>query len=225
MAKENDFWKTRIKEWTKLDKPSRISEILFGLIMVLTFTGTISASTAGKQEVKELLWAALGCNIAWGLVDGIMYLMDVLVGRAYSVMQLNRIKKSENTAESRDIIRDNLPPLVADLMENEDIDRLGEKLKKLPELSVRKTFILKDFLIAGQIFILVFLVTLPVALPFLFIDNVALAMRVSNGIALVLLFIGGFSLARYSGLRPVITALTYTAIGVFLVALTMALGG
>ena len=225
MAKENDFWKTRLKEWTELDKPSRISEILFGLIMVLTFTGTISASTAGKQEVRELLWAALGCNIAWGLVDGIMYLMDVLVGRAYNVMQLNRIKRSESKVESREIIRDNLSPLLADLMDNEDIDRLDEKLKKLPELSVRKTFILKDFLIAGQIFILVFLVTFPVALPFLFIDNVALAMRISNGVALLLLFAGGFTLARYSGLRPVITALAYTAIGVFLVALTMILGG
>ena len=225
MAKENDFWKTRLKEWTELDKPSRISEILFGLIMVLTFTGTISASTAGKQEVRELLWAALGCNIAWGLVDGIMYLMDVLVGRAYNVMQLNLIKRSESKVESREIIRDNLSPLLADLMDNEDIDRLDEKLKKLPELSVRKTFILKDFLIAGQIFILVFLVTFPVALPFLFIDNVALAMRISNGVALLLLFAGGFTLARYSGLRPVITALAYTAIGVFLVALTMVLGG
>jgi hypothetical protein len=78
MAKE-DFWKTRLKEWTVLDKPTRISEILFGLIMVLTFTGTISISTAGKQEVRELLWAALGCNFAWGLVDGIMYLMDKVI--------------------------------------------------------------------------------------------------------------------------------------------------
>lgn len=225
MAKENDFWKIRLKEWTELDKPSRISEILFGLIMVLTFTGTISVSTAGKQEVKELLWAALGCNIAWGFVDGIMYLMDVLIGRAYNVTQLNRIKRSENSTESRDIVRENLSPLVADLLEDEDIDRLSEKLKNLPELSVRKTFTFKDFVIAGQIFMLVFLVTLPVALPFLFIDNVALAMRVSNGVALVLLFAGGFSLARYSGLRPVITALTYSAIGVLLVALTMVLGG
>lgn len=225
MTKENDFWKIRLKKWTELDKPSRISEILFGLIMVLTFTGTISVSTAGKQEVKELLWAALGCNIAWGVVDGIMYLMDVLIDRSYRVKELNRIKRSQNKAESRDIVRENLSPLVADLMEDEDIDRLSEKLKNLPELSVRKTFIFKDFVIAGQIFMLVFLVTLPVALPFLFFDRVALAMRVSNGIALFLLFAGGFSLARYSGLRPVITALTYTAIGVLLVALTMVLGG
>jgi hypothetical protein len=225
MAKENDFWKIRLKKWTVLDPPERISEVLFGLIMVLTFTGTISVSTAGRQEVGELLWAALGCNLAWGLVDAIMYLMDELIGRAHGVMQLNRIKLSKNTSESREIIRENISPLISDLMEDEEIDRLGEKLKKLPELSVKKSLIFKDFLIAGQIFMLVFLVTLPVALPFLFINDVALAMRISNGVALVLLFAGGFSLARYSGLRPVITALAYTAIGIFLVVLTMALGG
>jgi hypothetical protein len=50
-------------------------------------------------------------------------------------------------------------------------------------------------------------------------------MRISNGVAILLLFAGGFSLARYSGLRPVITALVYMAIGVLLVAMTMALGG
>ena len=225
MAKENDFWKIRLKKWTVLDSPERISEVLFGLIMVLTFTGTISVSTAGRQEVGELLWAALGCNLAWGLVDAIMYLMDELIGRAHGVTQLNRIKLSKNTSESREIIRENISPLISDLMEDEEIDRLGEKLKKLPELSVKKSLIFKDFLIAGQIFMLVFLVTLPVALPFLFINDVALAMRISNGVALVLLFAGGFSLARYSGLRPVITALAYTAIGIFLVVLTMALGG
>lgn len=225
MAKENDFWKIRLKKWTVLDPPERISEVLFGLIMVLTFTGTISVSTAGRQEVGELLWAALGCNLAWGLVDAIMYLMDELIGRAHGVTQLNRIKLSKNTSESREIIRENISPLISDLMEDEEIDRVGEKLKKLPELSVKKSLIFKDFLIAGQIFMLVFLVTLPVALPFLFINDVALAMRISNGVALVLLFAGGFSLARYSGLRPVITALAYTAIGIFLVVLTMALGG
>jgi hypothetical protein len=220
-----DFWRDRLRRWTILDKQARIAEILFGLIMVLTFTGTISVSTAGKQEVKELLWAALGCNLAWGLVDGIMYLMDQLIGRAYGIAQLNRIRQSRDNAESRSIIRGNMSPLFAEVMEDTQIDQLDEKLKKLPEITVRSTLILKDFLLAGQIFLLVFLTTLPVALPFLFISNVAMAMRISNGIALLLLFAGGFSLARYSGLRPGITALAYAAIGVFLVVMTMALGG
>jgi len=224
MAKE-DFWKTRLQEWTVLDKPTRISEVLFGLIMVLTFTGTISVSTAGRQEVKELLWAALGCNLAWGLVDGIMYLMDKVISHAHDVNQLNRLKLSNDDAESRELIKENFPPLIVHLMDDKEIDQMSAKLKDLPELSIKKTLILKDFLIAGQIFLLVFLITLPVALPFLFIPDVAFAMRISNGMALLLLFIGGFSLGRYAGIKPFLTALAYTAIGIFLVAMTMALGG
>jgi hypothetical protein len=224
MARE-DFWKTHLQEWEVLDKPTRISEVLFGLIMVLTFTGTISVSTAGKQEVGELLWAALGCNFAWGLVDGIMFLMDKIIGHAHNVDQLKRIKLSKNVAETREIVRENFPPLMVHLMKDKEIDGLGERLKDLPELPVKMALLPKDFLIAGQIFLLVFITTLPVSLPFLFIQNVALAIRVSNGTALLLLIIGGFSLARYSGLNPYITALAYAMIGVFLVAMTMALGG
>jgi VIT1/CCC1 family predicted Fe2+/Mn2+ transporter len=98
-------------------------------------------------------------------------------------------------------------------------------MKELPEPNMVKSLILKDFLIAGQIFLLVFISTFPVALPFLLFNDIAVAMRVSNGVALMFLFAAGFALAKYSGLRPVITALAYTVIGIFLVALTMMLGG
>ena len=225
MTKEKNFWKDRLREWTTLDLQSRISEGLFGMIMVLTFTGTISVSTSGKQEISELLWAALGCNLAWGLVDAIMYLMDELFGRARGVTQLKRIKKSKNRLETREIVKENIPPLFADLMGDEDIDRLGDKLKKLPDITIKESLTAKEFVVAGQIFLLVFFVTFPVALPFIFLDDVSMAMRVSNGIALVLLFAGGFALARYSGMRPVLTGVVYATIGIFLVSMTIALGG
>ena len=225
MKERNDFWKSRLTDWTTLDAPSRISEGLFGLIMVLTFTCTISVSTSGRQEVGQLLWAALGCNLAWGLVDGIMYLMDELVNRAHSVKLYNQIKQLNDKKEARGFLRENVAPLLGELLDDEDIDKLIRKIKELPELTPKKVIVLKNFLIAGQIFLIVFLITLPVALPFLFVKDVSLALRVSNGIAIVLLFAGGFSLARYSGLRPVRTALTYTAVGVLLVLMTMALGG
>ena len=48
----------------------RVSEVLFGLIMVLTFTGSLSAAESGRAEVRTMLIGALGCNIAWGLIDG-----------------------------------------------------------------------------------------------------------------------------------------------------------
>lgn len=225
MKTKNDFWNSRIRDWTVLDPPDRLSEVLFGLIMVLTFTGTISVSTAGRQEVRELIWAALGCNLAWGLVDAIMNTMDTLIGRARNIRQLKNIREAGSMAASREIMRDNISPLISELMNDDEIDRMTEKMKQLPEPNMKNSLTMKDFLIAGQIFLLVFLSTLPVALPFILLKDVAIAMRVSNGVALVLLFAAGYSLARYSGLRPFITALAYTAIGIFLVGLTMILGG
>jgi VIT1/CCC1 family predicted Fe2+/Mn2+ transporter len=225
MEIQKDFWKHKLKEWTSLDKPARLSEVLFGLIMVLTFTGTVSASDAGKDDISELLWAALGCNLAWGLVDAIMYLMDDIVGRARNINQLIKIRQAEPADVSRVIVRDSISPLIADLMNDVEIDRLSEKIKQLPVPTLKNALTIKDILIAGQIFLLVFLSTFPVALPFIFFNEVVVAMRVSNGVALLLLFTAGFALARYSGLRPFITALIYTAIGVFLVVLTIILGG
>ena len=222
---ESDYWKIRLNEWTSLEVPERMSEILFGLIMVLTFTGTISVSSSGEQDVRQLLWAALGCNVAWGLVDGIMYLMDTIIGRAYKVKVLNIIRLTKDVSETRSIMRENIAPLVSELLNDEEIDMLGEKVKKLPEITVNKTLTVKNLLIAGQIFLLVFSVTFPVSIPFLFITDVTVALRVSNGIAVILLFAAGFILAKYSGLKPLRTAIVYTAMGIFLVALTMVLGG
>lgn len=225
MMTKTDYWKSRLEKWTTLDAPDRLSEVLFGLIMVLTITGTISVTATGRQEVRDLLWAALGCNLAWGLVDSIMFLMDTLIGRARNITQMNKIRESGAVDDSREIVRDNISPFLSDLMNDDEIDRLSKKMKELPEPNLVKSLILKDFLIAGQIFLLVFISTFPVALPFLLFKDLGVAMRVSNGVGLLLLFASGYVLARYSGLKPFFTALAYTAIGLFLIALTIMLGG
>lgn len=49
-----------------LDPMERLSEVLFGLIMVLTFTGSLGAATAGREEIRTMLIGAIGCNLAWG---------------------------------------------------------------------------------------------------------------------------------------------------------------
>src|SRR5688572_23328981 len=61
------------KGW--IDTEDRISEILFGLIMALTFTCTISITQSDKASVNDMLIAALGCNTAWGLVDAVLYVL------------------------------------------------------------------------------------------------------------------------------------------------------
>ena len=61
-----------------LEPIERISEVLFGLIMVLTFTGSLSVAEAGRDDVRTMLIGALGCNLAWGIIDGVLYLMGCL---------------------------------------------------------------------------------------------------------------------------------------------------
>jgi VIT1/CCC1 family predicted Fe2+/Mn2+ transporter len=225
MKQEDNYWKTKVKEAGVLNPVDRIAEVLFGLIMVLTFTGAISASTDAREDVRELLWAALGCNVAWGLVDAIMYLMNVAIERGHSITVIKQIHASNNTNEAGEILKDEIPPGIAGLMTKEELNALSDRIKKLQVPGKSHVIVSTDLLAGVQIFLLVFLCTLPVAIPFGFIDDLGVAMRVSNGVALLLLFIGGFVLARYAGFRPGITAILYTLIGVALVALTMALGG
>jgi hypothetical protein len=55
-----------------LDPIDRISEILFGMIMAVTIIGSLSIATAGQTQVRTVTLSALGCNLAWGLVDAVM---------------------------------------------------------------------------------------------------------------------------------------------------------
>lgn len=223
--KENNFWKNRVREGAVLNPIDRTSEVLFGLIMVLTFTGAISVATDGREEVKELLWAALGCNVAWGLVDAVMYWMNVLLERGRNVKIIDSMRQAKNADDSSKLLSEELPPVLGSLFTQEELKSISTRLTELPEPDRKDLLTVRDFYSGLQIFLLVFLCTLPVALPFALIQDVALAMRVSNGVALTLLFIGGYRLARYAGFRPFLTGLVYALIGVLLVALTMMLGG
>ncbi len=69
-----------------LEPVERLSEILFGLIMALTITGAVSVVTADRFEVRTMLFAALGCNLAWGIIDAGMYLMARLGERGRNAM-------------------------------------------------------------------------------------------------------------------------------------------
>jgi hypothetical protein len=49
-----------------LNPVDRFSEVIFGLLMVLSIAGSVSVATVGQGDVRTLLIAAIGCNTAWG---------------------------------------------------------------------------------------------------------------------------------------------------------------
>ena len=207
-----------------LDPLERFSEIVFGLIMVLTFTGSLSVATAGRQEIRTMLIGAIGCNAAWGIVDAVMYLLGGLLARGRGLVILNAVQQPGEDEHARGLIADALPPVLASVLRPADLDLMRERLSTL-KLPARPPLTGRDLRGAVAVFLLVFLSTFPVVLPFLFLADAARATRMSNFIAVGMLFASGFFLGRHSGLRPVVLGLAMALIGAVLVSLTIALGG
>jgi VIT1/CCC1 family predicted Fe2+/Mn2+ transporter len=207
-----------------LDPAERISEVLFGLIMVLTFTGSLSIAEAGREDVRTMLIGALGCNIAWGVIDGILYLMGSLAEKGRNLTAYRAVRRAATPDEAERRIADALPPILASVLERDDLARMRQRLAEMPEPQ-RARLGGSDWWGALAVFLLVFLSTFPIAVPFMVMGNAPLALRVSNGVAIVLLFVAGVAYARVVGRTPWVFGISMVALGSVLASLTIALGG
>src|SRR5689334_22909855 len=163
-----------------LDPADRVAEVLFGLIMVLTFTGSLSIAEAGREDIRTMLIGALGCNLAWGIIDGALYLMGCLAEKGRGLMTLQAVRKAGEPREAHALIAGALPPVLASILQPAELEAMRLRLKELPEPPARARLGRQDWAGAAAVFLLVFLSTLPVALPFLLMHEAHRAMRVSN---------------------------------------------
>ena len=208
-----------------LDPVDRVAEVLFGLIMVLTFTGSLSVAEAGREDVRAMLIGALGCNLAWGIIDAILYLMGCLAERSRQLMTFRAVRDAESPERARAILADALPSAVAAVVEPDELEWMRVRLARLPEPPPRARMTREDWTGAAGVFLLVFLSTLPVVVPFIVMREAMPALRVSNAIAVAMLFMTGYTYGRLTGYRPVGMGISMVALGAVLVAITMALGG
>jgi hypothetical protein len=208
-----------------LQPVERVLEVWFGLIMVLTLTCSISVAETGREELRTLLFAALGCNLVWGIIDGFMYLVTCFSERGHALQALRALRQTTEPEQARGILADALPALLASALSEGDFEAIRRGVKQLPEPPSRPYFMKEDWLGALGVFLLVFLSTLPVVVPFFFFRDVKLALRTSNGIALVMLFLSGRALGRYAGYPPWRMGLATVVSGSVLVGAAIALGG
>jgi VIT1/CCC1 family predicted Fe2+/Mn2+ transporter len=208
-----------------LSPADRYSEILFGLIMALSFTCALSVAEAGEAEVRTMLIAALSCNTAWGIVDGIMYMLDALTERGRGLVLLRRFEAAREPAAADAVIREALPDVIANALEPRDVETMRARLATVAPVAQGARLTLDDLRGAVGVALLVIVSTVPVALPFVFLDQPATAVRASNAVANGLLFVMGWQQGRYAGVRPWLMALAMVGIGMACVSLTMALGG
>jgi hypothetical protein len=208
-----------------LDPIDRVMEVLFGLIMVLTFTGSLSAAESGRAEIRAMLVGALGCNLAWGIIDALMYLMGCLVERAGRVRTVLAVRAAASPEDGHRIIAEAVPPAVAAALSPAELENIRLHLGRLPDVPPRARLHAEDWRGAVAVLLLVFLSTLPVVVPFVFMRDAMVALRVSNVIAVSMMFLTGYGLGRLAGLRPWLTGIAMVVLGGALVAMTIALGG
>lgn len=207
-----------------LDPVDRISEILFGLIMSVTIVGSLSIATAEKAEVHTVLYAALGCNVAWGLVDALMYLMRTATERSRLRALGQRIRRAD-AAAGQALVASALPEHLERFLRADDLEAMRGRILAQPA-ETGSILHGRDFAEAAAVFVLVVLATFPVVLPFLLMNDAPRAFQMSRIVTVVMLALAGAALGRYAAHpRPLVTGVSMAVFGVLLIGAVKALGG
>ena len=208
-----------------LSPVDRVSELLFGLFMALTFVGAVSVAKAGREEIQAMFAAALGCNLAWGLVDAVMYLVRTITNRGRSLTLVRSVRAAPDAETGRRLIERSLSQRAAVLVSSAEVEGIRQRIVALSSLPEQPKLEWADLLAALAIFLIVVVSTFPVVLPFVLITDVATANTISRAIAVAVLFFGGLALGRHAGYGGWKGGFMMAGLGLALVAAIRALGG
>jgi len=206
-----------------------MGELLFGLIMTLTFTLAtgIVIEEEGREGARAMLIGILGCNLAWGIIDGVLYALGQIFERGRLRRIGHSLKQATSDAAARQLLAgefdDALAPLTDEATRNGLYQSIVDRVRggAVAPNRLRREDVMGG-LVAG---LLVFACSFPAVLPFLFLDDPGLALRVANAILLGLLFAVGWRAARHTLARPWIAGIVFLLVGLLLVALAIPLGG
>ncbi|HVM82253.1 MAG TPA: VIT family protein [Candidatus Binatia bacterium] len=212
-----------------MDPGDALGEILFGIIMSLTFTvGARFFLAKGEFDRNELIVGALGCNIAWGVIDAVLYVLGSTFFRSQRAHFYRALRNAPDEKSALAMVEEqfgledeplNIPA--------EDRARLYQAIaiigRRATPARIRVT---RDDLVAAfLVFALVTFTAIPLVVPFLIFADESLAIRVANTVQVALLFIGGWRWGSYTDLAPWKVGLAVTALGIGMSMMNVLLGG
>jgi VIT1/CCC1 family predicted Fe2+/Mn2+ transporter len=212
-----------------LDPGDALAEVLFGLIMALTWTvGSRLVMREEGLDIRELVISTLGCNVAWGIIDAVLRILGTTFFRSRRLHLYRQIRGARDEATALEVIRNEFPTEGTALaVDHADAEALYRSLLALAAKSEpsRVSLTRSDLLAAVAVFFLVAATAIPAVIPFFLIDSPERALRVSNLLLIGLLFFTGYAWARFSGGRPLYAGVTMTCLGLVMVGIAVALGG
>ena len=212
-----------------LDPASSLGEVLFGLIMTLTFTlgAGIIIEDEGREGARQLLIAAIGCNIAWGVIDGALYIVGQLFDRGRIRRVGLAVREAPNERAAVALVAGELDEMLEGVTKESERQalyrRVAANVRDKPPAPNPVTK--SDLMGAFASFWLVVISSAPAAIPFLLFDEAHFALRMSNAILLAFLFVTGYWWARYTLGKPWRVGLMFLVGGIALVWVAIQLGG
>lgn len=211
-----------------LDPDDSIGEYLFGAIMALSITlGAGLVVEEGPTATRQILVGLVGCNLAWGLIDGAMYVLGNVLDRSRKLRLLEAIRSAPGEEQALALIGreldDRLEPVTSPAERRRTYEALVPRLRALP--TSRNRVEREDLLGAVAVFWLVVRSTVPAIVPFLVLEDRFVALRLANLLLLASLFHAGWKWAGATGNNPWRIGASLVLIGLALVAIAIALGG
>jgi VIT1/CCC1 family predicted Fe2+/Mn2+ transporter len=223
--------KKEMKKYLSLS--DRWTEIITGIIMTTAVIGATRIGIgSGHTDFLIIFSAAIGCDIAWGLVDGVLYIFGELTDRGRHVQLLKNLKAIEDQDNAVDLvikkIDQELDPPILEHFNHEDKVRISQGVVKFSsKMTPENVHISKKDVFGGiTIFFLDVVAGLVLLIPFFFLPTqMVIAARISMVIALILLFIIGYQWAKIINRPKIQTGLIIMFLAIAIDVIVIILGG
>lgn len=206
-------------------------EMKCAIIMVLAMLGYLRLALVGPDDLefqKKMILIPLGAITAWGVIDGIMYVLLNLVQRGRQARLLSTIKSNKDQKTTRILIEDNLSSSVIDALSKEEREKIyDEIIKSANNIVVKKPqwVTKKDLLVIFFTFVVVFSTGSVLVIPFLVLNDPVLSIRVADLVGIIMLFFIGYWWGKVASRNKIRSAIGITLLGVGIVVITILLGG
>jgi hypothetical protein len=213
-----------------LDPSESLLEILFGLIMAFTITaGARLLSAPHELVVGELAIAVLGCNLAWGIIDGGFYLLGTIFNRNRRISFVRRLQGAANEAEAMKLVREEFEFELEDeqaISPDDQADLYAHLLNRFRRAKTARAHLhRRDYVAALLIVMLVTATAIPGLIFLAVVRDPMHALRMANIAQIGLLFAVGYGWASFTAAAPWLAGVIITILGLLLTVIAVALGG
>jgi hypothetical protein len=216
-----------------LDPLDTLLAAVYGTMIVMMFTISVHlyspemAAQPTRSDVHSLFGAAVTSALTWAFIDAVIYLIGSMAERDQTGRFIRAVQKAPSREDAVVEVTELLGDRLYDVTDDAERTVLASAIvNQLNKRTPQTGGITRDDLLAAfALFTAMAAGTLPMSLPLLLIPDPDSAIRMSNAVAILSLFVMGYLWARYAGVRPVRTGLIIAMVGTLLVFVAILFGG